>query len=232
MDDNDELMSFLMTTSSTMPAALMSTSSGMPAAPSVMVEAQASSGDSQPQTPPSNTWLMRRASSTSMGYTPKNRGFEYVGRAAAALVASPPSTQKPATTPGTLNSEIDAVAAQLDTQLKLEKAKKTEKGTTKTKEAKTKEAKTKEAKTKEATAGSADPCKKAPKANKKIAKKELQETEPEKIPNEDPAEEGEEEEPEHDPEEPAEKEEAGKPKRKMSRKDPVLENHVQAITFE
>ena len=222
MADNDELMSFLMTTSSAMPAARMSTSSGMPAAPSVMVESRVSSEDSQPQTPPPKTWLMRRASSTSMGCTPGNRGFDYVGRAAEALVASPPSTQKPAETPGTLNSEIDAVAAQLDTQLKLEKAKKGEKST----------GKTKQAKTKEATAGSTETRKKAPAADKKkkkIAVKELpvvEETEPEKIPDEDPAEEGEEEEPEQDPEEPDAKEEASNPKkRKLARKDPVLENH-------
>ena len=127
MGDQDDLMSFLMSTSSRMAAA--------PLMPAVQVGA---GNAHEPSTPPPvgkpDFSTMRKASTTSLGstpprsgflWTPGDRGLEYVGKAL--VPATPPSTCKkikPSASFEAISKEIDTVAEQLDTQLKIDKEKK------------------------------------------------------------------------------------------------------------
>ena len=111
MGDSDDLMSFL-----------MATSSGMPAAP--LSASQASKSDEQavvqqatPQRKEPDWFAMRRASSTSLGATPKRgRGFEHVGR----CLETPPSTpMQNLDRQDSMKSAIEAVSQKLENQLKI-----------------------------------------------------------------------------------------------------------------
>ena len=114
MGDQDDLMSFLMSTSSGMPAAPLSGYQAPKSAQQALVQ------QATPQRKEESKWLeMRRASSTSLGATPKrDRGFEHMGSFASLGLETPPSTAKanPARK-DSMTAEIDAVAAKLDGQL-------------------------------------------------------------------------------------------------------------------
>ena len=111
MGDSDDLMSFLMATSSGMPAAPLSASQASKSAEQAVVQ------QATPQRKEPDWFAMRRASSTSLGATPKrDRGFEHVGRC---LETPPSSPMQNLHRQDSMKSAIEAVSQKLENQLKI-----------------------------------------------------------------------------------------------------------------